>query len=177
MANETDEGRRSVLKLIGGACGAAAAAAVGVPVVGAVIAPAAKDTVTGAGDFVPTVAFDAVPKDGSPIVVAVVVQAPKDAWSVMPPTEIGSIFLKRSESGDPIAYSTVCPHLGCQVDLDHAGRRFRCPCHDSEFSTSGEVRGGPSPRSLDVLATRVVDGRVEVRYQRFKTGTHEKIPI
>jgi Rieske Fe-S protein len=71
-------------------------------------------------------------------------------------------------------YSTICPHLGCAVDYKADQKRFGCPCHDSLFKLDGKVESGPSPRPLDILESRVVDGKVEVRYQRFKTGVPEK---
>lgn len=172
-----DRGRRTFLKLVGGACGTAAAAAVGLPVVATVVAPTFDETISGSGGFVPVVNADALPLDGTPIVASVIVQEPIDAWVKMPPTEVGSIFIRRDEAGEVVAYSTICPHLGCQVDLDRSARRMICPCHDSAFSLDGQVTGGPSPRALDRLETRVAGGKVEVRYVRFKTGTHDKIPV
>ena len=37
-------------------------------------------------------------------------------------------------------------------------KRFGCPCHDSAFAEDGERIGGPAPRGMDPLETRV-DGR------------------
>ena len=45
----------------------------------------------------------------------------------------------------------VCTHLGC-VPLDHQGEfgGWFCPCHGSQYDTSGRVRIGPAPRNLEV---------------------------
>ncbi|MCC7381354.1 MAG: ubiquinol-cytochrome c reductase iron-sulfur subunit [Deltaproteobacteria bacterium] len=174
MSNDPkDEGRRAFLKVATGACGTAAAAAIGVPVVGAVLAPAFEETVIGASGFVTLVPVESLPADGTPMAIAVVIQSPRDAWAALPPTEVGTVFLARRATG-VVAYSTICPHLGCQVDLKPELQRFQCPCHDSVFSLEGKVVSGPSPRALDELETRVVEGKIQVRYVRFKTGGHDK---
>ena len=58
-----------------------------------------------------------------------------------------------------------------------AGEGFACPCHGSRFDRDGHVLGGPAPRGLDALETRVTvgdDRAVEVRYRRFAVGTPER---
>jgi len=60
-----------------------------------------------------------------------------------------------------VAYSGVCTHTGCDVTVWQAEtRRFRCPCHESEFDPRdrGRVVGGPAPRRLPQLPVKVVDG-------------------
>jgi len=68
----------------------------------------------------------------------------------------------RAGSADGVvAYSGVCTHAGCDVTLWQAEtRRFRCPCHESEFDPRdrGRVVGGPAPRRLPRLPVKVVDG-------------------
>ena len=166
--------RRTVLKVIGSVVGAGAAALVGVPAIGVLVHPISSDTVRGATGFVPVADAGAIPEDGTPRKVAVVVQEPRDAWNKLPPTEVGAIYL-RKQGGAVVAYSTVCPHLGCGIDLSADKSTFTCPCHESAFGLDGSVSGGPSPRPLDTLETRLRDGRVEVRYTTFKSGTPEKV--
>jgi len=68
----------------------------------------------------------------------------------------------RGHSADGIvAYSGVCTHAGCDVTLwTPETKRFRCPCHESEFDPrdGGHVIGGPAPRRLPTLPVKVVDG-------------------
>jgi rieske iron-sulfur protein len=68
----------------------------------------------------------------------------------------------RSRASDGVlAYSGVCTHAGCDIILWKAeSKRFRCPCHESEFDPkdSGRVVGGPAPRRLPRLPLKVVDG-------------------
>lgn len=167
--------RRSVLKVVSTVLGGGAALAVGVPAVRAVLAPAGTRTVTGVGEFVSVAAYDALPADGSPLAVPVVVDAPRDGWTVLPPTTVGAVFVRRDGSRVR-ALSTVCPHLGCGIDYDTETRRFVCPCHESSFSLDGRVSSGPSPRSMDELETRVSSGRVEVRFEKLKVGIPEREP-
>lgn len=172
------EDRRTVLKILSGVLGTGCAAVVGVPVLGALTAPAVRITVRGAKGFVPVLDLLALPEDGTPVGVPVVVEAPEDAWSKLPPTEIGAVYLRKApEDGRIQAFSTVCPHLGCRVDYQASKRQFICPCHDSAFDLDGRVESGPSPRGMDDLATRVVDGKVEVEFLRFRTGTPRKVEV
>ncbi|MGE5222843.1 MAG: ubiquinol-cytochrome c reductase iron-sulfur subunit [Omnitrophica WOR_2 bacterium] len=48
-----------------------------------------------------------------------------------------------------MAYSLVCTHLGCQVNVVKDG--FACPCHGSLFDLQGQVRRGPATRALRPL--------------------------
>lgn len=45
----------------------------------------------------------------------------------------------------------VCTHLGC-IPLGHQGKfdGWFCPCHGSDYDTSGRIRSGPAPRNLEV---------------------------
>ena len=45
----------------------------------------------------------------------------------------------------------ICTHLGC-IPLAHQGDYggFFCPCHGSQYDTSGRVRRGPAPQNLAV---------------------------
>jgi menaquinol-cytochrome c reductase iron-sulfur subunit len=170
------EDRRTLLKVITGVLGAGAAAVVGAPAIRALIAPLGKKTISGAGDFVAIGPLELIPEDGTPLKLPVVIDSPRDAWTALPPTEVGAVFVRR-EGGEVIAYSTICPHLGCGVDWHGEKRNFACPCHESAFDARGQVAAGPSPRSLDRLETRIVAGKIEVKYVRFTQGTKEKIPV
>ena len=76
------------------------------------------------------------------------------------PEELDEDTRARSADG-VVAYSGVCTHTGCDVTVWQAEtRRFRCPCHESEFDPrdKGRVVGGPAPRRLPQLPVKVVDG-------------------
>ena len=54
-----------------------------------------------------------------------------------------------------MAYSLVCTHLGCTVDLVKEG--FSCPCHGSQFGLNGAVEHGPATTALHALKLEVND--------------------
>ncbi len=170
------ETRRTILKVLTGVFGGGASALVGGPAIRALVSPVSKDTVLGAHQFVRVAAFDAVPQDGTPLEVPVRLTSTTDAWAKMPPAEVGTVLLRR-ENKEVIAFTTVCPHLGCGVRYAKDQKQFTCPCHDSAFALDGGVATGPSPRPLDRLPCRVVDGGVEVKYQRFKSGIDTKVGV
>jgi ubiquinol-cytochrome c reductase iron-sulfur subunit len=45
----------------------------------------------------------------------------------------------------------ICTHLGC-IPIAHEGRYdgFFCPCHGSQYDSSGRVRQGPAPLNLAI---------------------------
>lgn len=63
----------------------------------------------------------------------------------------------RQENGQPgrpewLILQANCTHLGCVptfVEGSSYGGWF-CPCHGSDYDTSGRIRRGPAPRNLDV---------------------------
>ncbi len=169
------EDRRTVLKVLTGVLGGGAAAIVAGPAVRAIVAPVTLDPVRGVGDFVRLANLEQVPEDGTPLNVAVVIEQPEDAWNKLPPTQVGAVFLVR-EGTNVTAFSTICPHLGCGIDYVPDQSAFACPCHESSFAKDGAVAAGPSPRGMDTLETRVVEGAIEVKFEKFKIGTSDKVP-
>ncbi|HGY4229810.1 TPA: Rieske 2Fe-2S domain-containing protein, partial [Citrobacter amalonaticus] len=43
-----------------------------------------------------------------------------------------------------------CPHAGCVPNTRPGGQGWICPCHGSEFDTSGRVTRGPATTNLAV---------------------------
>jgi Rieske Fe-S protein len=116
-------------------------------------------------------------KEGEPRRIAIIDDR-RDAWMVERAVELGSAWLIRR--GDKvIAFSSVCPHLGCSVNavvaVEGKGGGFSCPCHTSAFDEAGKRTGGPSPRDLDPLATKVDDGFVAVEFRRFRIGVEDRV--
>ncbi|MCS6329174.1 MAG: Rieske 2Fe-2S domain-containing protein, partial [Nitrospira sp.] len=60
---------------------------------------------------------------------------------------------------------------------DDADKKFLCPCHGSSFDVNGRVTGGPAPRPLDVLPSKVEGGRLLVMYKDFKSGLAESVEL
>lgn len=85
-----------------------------------------------------------------------------------------SVYLRRRGSAFD-AVSGLCTHTGCLVQSAPTG--FACPCHKSDFDQEGKPTGGPAPRPLDRLETKVEDGRVKVRFVRFRPGLSTSEPM
>ena len=81
--------------------------------------------------------------------------------------------IKRSDS-DVVAFSPICPHLGCRYDWDAADSLFKCPCHASVFTVDGRVVSGPAPRPLDTLPAQVRQGILYVEWEQFEVGIPQK---
>jgi menaquinol-cytochrome c reductase iron-sulfur subunit len=158
------------------ALGAAAAALAVIPGLGLLTSPLRRQTSSGS-DKPLRVANERDIKPGKPVRVMAV--GPRhDAWTRLEKVTLGSLWLVRGSEDGPIkAFSTICPHLGCGIDFDEKRGKFECPCHDSAFDLDGRCLGGPSPRSLDELETRIEGRDVLVRYRRFRVGSAKREQI
>lgn len=110
-------------------------------------------------------------------VSAPVVGEQVDAWTKSSDVRLGTVWLRVVDDSQVLAYNAECPHLGCKIGFNPEKDRFGCPCHDSSFGLDGKVLGGPAPRGMDELQTRVTDGQVEVRFARFRAQIKERIEI
>lgn len=166
----TGEPRRSALRTIIAVGTLAYAGALAVPA-------AAFVTSTGAAGgrkdarWVRVGRFSDLP-EGEPRRMAVV-DDERDAFTVTRNQQIGSVWVIR-EGTNVRVMSATCPHLGCSIDLNTDKKSFGCPCHASRFGLSGTSEAGPSPRAMDPLTARVVDGWVEVDFRRFRQGTTDR---
>ena len=178
MADESSTppaSRRRFLEVATLALGGAIGAVLSVPLVRYFLFPVGRKVVTAPDGSSDVCALSAVPADGKPVQVAVVADAQRDAWSVRERVAVGSAWLRRDAAGKVVAVSGQCPHLGCSIGFD--GDKFRCPCHKSAFKANGERESGPSKRGLDPLPVEVVDGRVRLRFLRFRPDVAERIEV
>jgi nitrite reductase/ring-hydroxylating ferredoxin subunit len=78
------------------------------------------------------------------------------------------VFVGRDpDTGEVIALSNRCTHLGCPVVLqpDDESAPLHCPCHDAHFSATGQVLDGPARRPLDRLPLEIpekADGTIHL---------------
>lgn len=49
------------------------------------------------------------------------------------------------------AFSNVCPHLGCKDAWIYISGQWRCNCHDSRFTNTGQYLQGPANNDLREL--------------------------
>ena len=78
---------------------------------------------------------------------------------VMVQTSLGTFLVARTAQDSFAALTATCTHEGCTIS-GFAGNRFVCPCHGSQFSTSGGVTMGPATRSLQQFTTQFANGVV-----------------
>jgi menaquinol-cytochrome c reductase iron-sulfur subunit len=169
MSEGGDGGRRDALRHLIVLGSAALGCAVAAPAVVFLAAPV-KTGAGGSERWVRTVRLDTL-HEGEPRKVSIVADQ-RDAWTLARDVDLGAVWLVR-HGGEVLALSAVCPHLGCSIDALPDGS-FGCPCHTSTFAADGAKTGGPTPRAMDPMATRIEDGFVAVNFQRFRIGTAER---
>lgn len=171
--------RRSFLDWAIHGLGGIFAAVLGVPVLAYLIDPRNRPARSGAFK---TVARLSDLKHDVPV-QAVVRDVKRDAWTLYPNDVIGRVWLIRRKDDTVEAFTTICPHLGCSINCD--GQRFVCPCHNGTFDLTGkrlsaEELGAqnPAPRGMDSLEVQrdpTDPEMIQVKYQNFKQGDHEKV--
>ncbi len=172
------ESRRSFMKIatlgLGGAIGVITA----VPLVRYFLFPVGRKVVS-----VPKAAIDVAAEadivaGAAPVRLPIIASGVRDAWNRLDDVAIGSCWLQKDDKGKLSAFSSVCPHLGCSVSFSEVSDDFRCPCHNSAFNKDGSKKdAGPAKRGLDPLEVTVEDGRVKVRYQRFRNDIVNREPV
>src|SRR5262245_37127432 len=171
--------RRRFLKWVTHGLSALFGAVLGFPAIAYLIDP--RNRAARAGDFKPVARLDELEKNKPTQVVIRDVRS--DAWTLHPNDVVGRVWLIRRSDTEVDAFTTICPHLGCSINFDVNQQLFVCPCHNGTFDLSGtkqeKASGGgtnPAPRDMDRLELRVIDGVIEVKYENFYQGEHEKKP-
>jgi Rieske Fe-S protein len=126
--------------------------------------------------YIEVAPLDALSDDGLPRQFKVVTDL-RDFWNKFPNTEIGSVYLQKV--GDDVrCFNARCPHLGCTVKFDDEAKDYVCPCHASSFSIDGKRTNSIPPRDMDELECDVDNhGIVRVKYQKFRAGIQDKVPV
>lgn len=123
--------------------------------------------------------FTSLPENGEPRKLPVLAEL-VDAWNRTENVPVGSVYVQRVGDNKVRVLNSICPHLGCSVGFSGAKNGFFCPCHNSSFTIDGAIRDpkSPSPRAMDELEAEVrPNGEVWVKFQNFRKGTPEKIPV
>ena len=80
------------------------------------------------------------------------------------PSTLVGVTKERAAEG-VVAYSAICPHAGCEVNVWAAEQQtLECSCHFSHYNPreAAAVIDGPTPRALAALALKIVDGKLAV---------------
>jgi menaquinol-cytochrome c reductase iron-sulfur subunit len=88
-----------------------------------------------------------------------------------------AVWAVKQVDGQVTVFSPMCTHLGCGYHWDGAEQKFKCPCHGSVYDVSGRVIGGPAPRPLDALPSKVDNGRLFVIFKEFKSGVPTQVEL
>lgn len=147
--------RRRFLSRLSAALSAAAAAVVGVPVVGFLIAPLVRRSPRLWRAVGPVDRF----RVGETVAVSFEDASPLP-WAGV--TARTAAWLRRESAAEFTAFSVHCTHLGCPVQWVADARLFLCPCHGGVFNGDGTVAAGPPPKPLSHYPVRVRDGQVEI---------------
>jgi Rieske Fe-S protein len=59
----------------------------------------------------------------------------------------GSFLATRTDASTFVVLTAICTHQTCVIS-SYSGQTFVCPCHGSEFDTSGRVTQGPAIAAL-----------------------------
>jgi menaquinol-cytochrome c reductase iron-sulfur subunit len=92
-------------------------------------------------------------------------------------TVLRKVWVVKHSPTDLTVFSPICVHLGCQYHWNPQTQHFECPCHGSVYAIDGRVLGGPAPRPLDTLPTKMEGGILFVQWEEFRIGIPEKIPV
>ncbi len=171
--SDGETGRRGALKHLIVVGSAAIGCAVAAPAAVFIAAPVKSGGGDRAARWVKTIRFETL-REGEPRKVAIV-DDEQDAWTLSRGVELGSVWLVR-RGEQVVAFSAVCPHLGCAVNALADGS-FGCPCHTSTFDAAGKKTGGPTPRDMDPMATKIDAGFVAVDFRKFRIGTNDREAI
>jgi menaquinol-cytochrome c reductase iron-sulfur subunit len=116
----------------------------------------------------------------------------RDGWILYPNDVVGRVWvilrgprpanLESQEDKDKylLVFTTICPHLGCSVNLNSSGDGFLCPCHKAAFAVDGaknDADSNPAGRGMDTLEWQIDPAnpeRIKVRYQNFASSIKEK---
>jgi cytochrome b6-f complex iron-sulfur subunit len=76
-------------------------------------------------------------------------------------TPVGNFLVARTTDTAFVVVTAQCTHFGCVVS-GYQNQKYTCPCHGSEFSTSGAVVRGPAERPLRQYANQFVDNTLTI---------------
>lgn len=77
-----------------------------------------------------------------------------------------AVFITRLGENDFNVMTSVCTHLGCEIDLpSEKVDILRCPCHKSEFSPkTGDVLHGPASAPLQTFSSSLEGKHLRITF-------------
>ena len=74
------------------------------------------------------------------------------------------LFIIRASDTSYVVLDRTCTHQACQVGAIQSNGIATCPCHGSQFSTSGAVVRGPAGRSLTKYTATVANNILTIQF-------------
>jgi menaquinol-cytochrome c reductase iron-sulfur subunit len=161
--------RRSFLGVLLGAGAAAVGALLSVPLIRFVLHPLLRVTTPLSWSEVGKV--EEFASIASPVKKLITVEQ-RDGWRKVISEK--AVYVIKDANGQLGVLSSVCPHLGCSVTWRAEKDNFLCPCHNGFFAADGKLLGGPPPRGMDRLESKVEEGVLKVHYQYFRQLVPDK---
>jgi menaquinol-cytochrome c reductase iron-sulfur subunit len=174
MANN-DPNRRWFLSILAGLLMVVIGCLVAIPALGYCFAPLRRRSGSAEGGFHDVGPLADIPMEQWRLLSLEIVQ--EDGWRKTRARH--SIWARRRGAGEHeiTVLSSICPHLGCPINWLTDRSQFNCPCHGGIFDAEGRHTGGPPPRAMDPLDYEVRAGRLWVRWQEFKIGVADRVPV
>ena len=151
--------RRHLLMFVSVAAGGLAAAIVGLPLVGFLIAPIFRKE--------PPVWREVGPLTKFPVgETSKVTFADSSALAWGGSDSETAAWLRRVDEQTFEAFAVDCTHLGCPVRWEADAELFMCPCHGGVYYKNGEVAAGPPPHALQQFPVRILNNAVQVEWRK-----------
>jgi len=139
-----DVSRRDFITVTTGIVGGLIGAAVGLPAISYLIAPALRES--GKEAWIPIGKLENM-EVGKPYAFSFT-RVQVNGWE-RTATSHGGYALRRSEDPtDILILNSQCTHLACTVNWNEQAGAYLCPCHDAKFDSEGAVLDGPPPEPL-----------------------------
>lgn len=158
MPDSPHMSRREFVQVVTIAVGTIMGAAIGLPAIGYLIAPALQAQEADAWVLLgPLESFPV----GTPT-LANFVRTKVNGWEKT--ANSYGIYIVRGQNDEITVFSNTCTHLGCRVTWKEDIQEYVCPCHDGKFSPDGSVNSGPPPRPLDKYESKVEEGNLLIHF-------------
>lgn len=147
--------RRNLLLKIGTGMNCAAAALVGVPLLGYAVS---SFTRTSKNSWISLGPLSQFPEGETRM--AVYRNPDNQAWDG--DTAEVPCWVRRIDSKSFQVFAINCTHLGCPVRWFQESHLFMCPCHGGAFYEDGSRASGPPPRGLFEYEHKIEGGELKV---------------
>lgn len=72
-----------------------------------------------------------------------------------------SLLVARTAQDTFVALTAICTHQNCTI-TNFSNSTYTCPCHGSQFNTSGQVTKGPANTSLKKFQTQFANNQLTI---------------